>query len=97
MKLSVTELETLKSNSLSIRNAKDIAKLIESDNTVGGVFPNAAEEDFKNPDIQKFKEKWCGWWPVARILLTIAMIFTGEKADKVINALIKLGDTNCTV
>lgn len=95
MKLTVNELETLKANSLSIRNAKDIAEQIDSDHTVGGIFPNAATGDFTNPDIQKFKEKWCGWWPVARILLTLAKIFTGDKADKVIDAILKLGDTVC--
>lgn len=95
MKLSQQELEALKVNSLSIKDAKNMAEQIESDHTVGGLFPQGAVGDFSNPDIAKFKDKWCPWWPIARILLTIAKVFTGDKGDKVIDALMKLGDTVC--
>lgn len=95
MKLTANELELLKANSLNISNARDIANQIESDHTVGGIFPNAINDDYSNPDIQKFKDKWCAWWPVARILLTIAKIFTGNKGDNAIEAMISLGDSVC--
>ncbi|MBN9283570.1 MULTISPECIES: hypothetical protein [unclassified Flavobacterium] len=95
MKLSASELELLKANSLSMRNARDIARHIESDYTVGGIFPNGKSGDFDTPNVERFQSKWCSWWPVARILLTLAKIFTGEKGDKAINALIALGDTVC--
>lgn len=97
MKLTKTELDTLKANSLSIRNARDIALQIESDPTFSGIFPNARTGDFTNPDQEKFKDKWCGWWPIAKILLTIAKTFTGDNADKAIDAIISLGDRVCVV
>lgn len=95
MTLTETELSTLKANSLSIQNAKEMAKLIDSDHTVGGIFPNGKNGDFSDPKIEIFKSKWCGWWPVAKILLTIAKIFTGDNADKVIDEILKLGSNVC--
>ncbi len=95
MELTKIELETLKANSLSIRNARDIAKQIESDPTFSGIFPNGKTGDFTNPNEEKFKNKWCGWWPIAKILLTIAKTFTGDNADKAIDAIIGLGDRIC--
>lgn len=95
MSLSKNDLEILKANSLSVANAKAIAEQIESDSTVGGIFPHGNSGDFTDPDIEKFKSKWCSWWDVARILLTLAKIFTGENADKVIDAILKLGDSVC--
>ncbi len=95
MKLSSSELELLKSSSLNFQNAKVIGELINSDRTVGGIFMNAGNGDFSNPDVDKFEAKYCAWWPLARILLTIAKVFTGEKTDKVIDELLKLGDRVC--
>lgn len=95
MSLSKEELELLKVNSLSVSNAKSVAEQIENDYTAGGIFPKGSEEDFSNPNMDKFKSKWCSWWKVAKILLTIAKIFTGDKGDKVIDALLSLGNENC--
>lgn len=95
MALTTIELETLKANSLSVSNARDIATQIESDHTIGGIFPAGASGDFTNPDEEKFKAKWCGWWPVAKILLTLAKIFTGDNADKAIDAILNLGNSIC--
>ena len=97
MQLEKHELDALQSNSLSIRDARDISELIDSDLSVNGIFPNntAAAEDFTNPDIEKFKAKWCSWWPIAKILLQIAKIFTKERGDQVIDEMIKLGNTVC--
>lgn len=98
MQLQQHELDALQANSLSIRDAKDIGSLIDSDVTVNGIFPNNTEdvEDYTNPDIEKFKDKWCSWWPIAKILLHIAKIFTKKRGDKVINEMIELGNTLCT-
>jgi hypothetical protein len=93
MVLTKNELETLKMNSLSISNAKDIANQIESDLTVGGIFPNAETGNFENPNIEIFTQKWLWWWLAAKILLKLAKVFTGEKADKVIDKIILLGDS----
>ena len=97
MRLEKHELDALQSNSLSIRDARDISSLIDGDLSVNGIFPNNKEEaeDFTNPDIEKFKDKWCSWWPIAKILLNIAKIFTKERGDKVINELLKLGNVVC--
>lgn len=43
-------------------------------------------------DAQKWAEKFIDWWPVSRQLLTIAKIFTNDKTDAVIDAIIKAGD-----
>ncbi len=94
MKLSQNELAALEANSLSIKDAKEIGILIESDLTANGIFPNnSVSEDYSNPDIEKFKSKWCTWWPVAQILLKIAKIFTKERGDKLIDEIIKLGNS----
>jgi hypothetical protein len=95
MILTSSELEILKANSLSVANAQNLARQIESDITVGGIFPNANSGDYSNPDIEKFKSKWCSWWIVAKILLNIAKVFTGPIADKAIDKLIELGDRVC--
>ncbi|MFW0736735.1 hypothetical protein [Flavobacterium sp. T12S277] len=95
MGLTQSDLETLRANSLSIGNARDIAQQIESDPTFSGIFPNGTTGDFANPDERKFKDKWCGWWPTAKILLTIAKTFTGDNADRAIDAIISLGDRIC--
>lgn len=95
MRLSAAELEILKTNSLNLRNAKDLAKQIEADATVSGIFPKGAEGDYSNPNIEIFKRKWCSWWPVARLLLPLAKIFTNDEGDKKIDAIIELGDSVC--
>jgi hypothetical protein len=51
--------------------------------------------DFTHPDIEKFKTKWCPIWPYVRVLLNIAKIFTNDRVDKVIDALLALGDEVC--
>ena len=89
------ELEALKANSLSLENARVIADQIEKDLTVGGIFPNGNTADFTHPDIEKFKAKWCPIWPYVRVLLNIAKIFTNDRVDKVIDALLALGDEVC--
>jgi hypothetical protein len=89
------ELEALKANSLSLENARVIADQIEKDPTVGGIFPNGNTADFTHPDIEKFKSKWCPIWPYVRVLLNIAKIFTNDRVDKVIDALLALGDEVC--
>lgn len=95
MKLGKEELNTLAANSLSMQNAKAIGMHIDEDHSVGGIFPNGKSGDFSNPDIEKFKNKWCSWWPIAKILLNIAKVFTKEKGDKVLDALLELGNTVC--
>jgi hypothetical protein len=95
MSLSSKELEMLKANSLNLSDAKTLSDLISNDHSVGGIFPNGANGDFTNPDIEAFKAKYCSWWPIARILFVIGKIFTKEKGDKVIDALISLGDQVC--
>ena len=97
MRLEKHELDALQANSLSIRDARDISSLIDGDLSVNGIFPNNTEEteDFSNPDVEKFKAKWCSWWPIAKILLHIAKIFTKERGDKVIDEMIELGNTVC--
>jgi hypothetical protein len=89
------ELEALKANSLSLENARVIADQIENDLTVGGIFPNGNNADFTHPDIEKFKTKWCPIWPYVRVLLNIAKLFTNDRVDKVIDALLGLGDEVC--
>ena len=93
--MTVSELEIFKANSLSLENSRQIGLQLEKDPTAGGVFPKAAEDNFTEVDKEKFKEKWCGWWKVAKILLKIAKIFTGKKTDKVIDNLLKFGDKVC--
>ncbi|TXI88286.1 MAG: hypothetical protein E6Q37_00460 [Crocinitomicaceae bacterium] len=95
MKLNQQELDVLKANSLSLTDVKQMAELIDSDHSIGGIFPNGTNGDFSNADIEKFMNKWCSWWPIARILLTVAKAFTNDKVDKVIDALLKLGDSVC--
>lgn len=95
MSLSSKELEMLKANSLNLSDAKTLSDLISADHSVGGIFPNGASGDFSNPDIEAFKSKYCSWWPIARILFVIGKIFTKEKGDQVIDALISLGDQVC--
>lgn len=95
MSLSNAQLELLTKSGFNLKDVKEIALLIESDYTVKGIFPDALDHNFSNPDIEKFKDKWCAWWPVAKILLTIAKVFTKEVGDKVIDALLKLGDELC--
>lgn len=95
MALSAQELEMLKANSLNLHNAKAIGDMINDDMTAGGIFAHGEEEDFSNPDIEAFKNKYCGWWPIARILLNLAKIFTKKKGDRVLNEMIKLGDEVC--
>jgi hypothetical protein len=89
------ELEILKTNSLSLGNARIIASQIESDYTAGGVFPKAGENNFTEINEKVFKAKWCFWWKFAKILLKIAKIFTKSKGDKVIDNLLKLGNKIC--
>jgi hypothetical protein len=95
MSLTNAELELLKANSLSVANAQNMANNITNDMTVGGIFPKANAGDLSNPDTEKFKAKWCSWWPVAKILLKVAKAFTNDKADKVIDALLEVGDNVC--
>ena len=95
MKLTDSELELLAANSLSIDNAASIGEQIENDLSVGGIFPDGSNGNFDNPNEALFKSKWCSWWPVAKILLTIAKTFTGPAGDKVIDALISLGNRVC--
>ena len=95
MKLTAQELDFLKANSLNMANAKDMAELIKSDVTLGGIFPNAATGDFSNPNTKLFSEKWCAIWDWAKILLRLAKIFTNDKIDKVIDALLALGNKVC--
>lgn len=90
-----SELETLKANSLSLENARQIGLQLEKDPTASGVFPKGAEEDFSVVDEERFKDKWCTWWKLAKIILKIAKVFTGNKADKVIDNLLKVGNTIC--
>lgn len=95
MALTAIELEILKTNSLSLSNARAIGTQIESDLSAGGIFPHGANGDFSNPDMEKFRSKWCDWWVIAKILLSLAKVFTGPKADKVLDALLALGNTTC--
>lgn len=95
MSLSSKELDMLKANSLNLKDAKILSELVNEDHSVGGIFPKGAQGDFSNPDIEAFKAKYCSWWPIARILFVIGKIFTKEKGDKVIDALISLGDEVC--
>lgn len=95
MKFTENEMDVLVTNSLDLRNAKLLAELVESDYTVGGIFPKGAEGDFTNPNHDEFKRKFCPWWKLARILFNIAKIFTKKKGDKALDALILLGDTIC--
>lgn len=89
------ELEILRTNSLSLENAKSIANQIEKDPTVGGLFPNAESGDFTTVDEVKFKSRWCFWWKVARPLLKLAKIFTGNKGDAIIDSIMKTGNVLC--
>lgn len=95
MELTIKEFETLTANSLSIDNAKSIAIQIENDLTVGGVFPKAEEDVFTVIDKDRFKARYCWWWKLAKVLLKLAKVFTGKKADKVIDHLIKVGNQIC--
>lgn len=95
MKLSTKELEILKTNSLSVSNARRLALQIETDPTVGGIFPKAEEEDFSIINEEKFKQKYCWWWNVAKILLTLAKVFTGRRGDQILDHLLKLGNHIC--
>ncbi len=92
---SAQEIETLKTNSLSMQNAKVFGEMVESDLTIGGIFPNANNDDFSNANEAIFKGKWCSWWILGKQLLSLAKIFTGPKADKAIDKLIELGDRIC--
>lgn len=94
-KLNSSELESLKNNPEHVKSAKLIADQISEDSTVGGVFPKADDGNFEQIDLEIFKEKWCSWWPVARILLVVAKIFTGKRVDKIINQILKTGDEVC--
>lgn len=89
------ELEILRTNSLSLENAKSIANQIDKDPTVGGLFPNANNGDFTTVNEAKFKSRWCFWWKVAKPLLKLAKIFTGNKVDAIIDNIIKVGDRLC--
>ena len=95
MSLSSKELEMLKANSLNLSDAKTLSDLVSADHSVGGIFPNGKNGDFSNPDIEAFKSKYCAWWPIARILFVIGKIFTKDKGDQVMDALIALGDEVC--
>jgi len=94
-KLNSSELESLKNNPEHVKSAKLIADQITKDPTSGGVFPKANEGNFEEVDHEIFKDKYCDWWPVIRILLIIAKIFTGKKGDKAINRTIEVGDEVC--
>lgn len=95
MKLNSQELEKLEASSLNLSGAKTLADFLTIDPTAGGVFPNGNNGIFDNPDIERFKKKYCPWWPVARKLLMLAKIFTNDTIDRVIDALIELGDGVC--
>ncbi|MEN8825793.1 MAG: hypothetical protein ABF273_05500 [Wenyingzhuangia sp.] len=95
MNLTTKEIEILKTNSLSLQNAQAIAIQLEKDPTVGGIFPNALADDFSVVSEEKFKKKYCWWWKLAKILLTLAKVFTGNRGDQVIEQLIKLGNHIC--
>ena len=93
--MTSSELEILKTNSLSLENARQIGLQLEKDPTAGGVFPKAAEGNFSIVNEDAFKEKWCTWWKLAKIVLKIAKVFTGAKTDKLINSLLRVGNTIC--
>jgi len=95
MPLTEQELDFLRVNSLSVKNARELAEFIESDDTVGGIFPNGAAGDFTTFNAEAFKKKWCSWYPIARILLKIAKAFAGPKGDEKIDAIIEIGDSLC--
>lgn len=89
------EMKSLTSNSLSLTNAKHFAQMIKSDLTIGGIFPNAYLGDFSEINTEKFQSKFCGFWPLAKKLLSLAKVFTNDKIDTIIDKLIAFGDVNC--
>ncbi len=93
--LSQERLEELRANSLTLQDAKTVRDFVTEDATVGGIFPNVTDDNLGDPNVERFKEKYCSWWPIARILLSIAKIFTNEKVDKIIDGLLALGDEHC--
>lgn len=95
MAITSKQLEQFSENSLNVSNAISLANQISSDPTVNGIFPNGDKGDFSNPDTKKFNEKWCKVWKIAKVLLEFAKIFTNDKIDKVIDALIALGNSTC--
>ena len=88
-------LQELEANSQHLQNAKNLAQSIINDPTVGGIFPNAANGDFSSPNIERFKGKFCSWWPLAKKLLKLAKVFTNSRIDAIIDQLIELGDSIC--
>lgn len=81
----------------NLADAKIMADFIEQDNTVGGIFPHGLPGPGEHPetsrDVEAFKRKYDRrWWPVMRVVLKLAKIFTGEQVDRIIDALIALGD-----
>lgn len=97
MNFTTEQLELINKNSVNVSNAMRLARFIEDDFTVGGIFPNADSDDLSTVDERKFSQKWCKWWTVAEVLLKLAKAFTGDKGDKVIDAILELGNKVCKV
>lgn len=93
MILTADELDLMKANSLRVSNAREITDRINTDLTVGGLFPNAGVGDFSSYDIEKFRTEWYINWEINLIMLRIARTFANEITANSINALIDLG--NC--
>lgn len=66
-------------NLVTFENAEKLAQVIR--------LKQITEED-----AEKWAQKFSDWWPVARQLLTIAKVFTNDKTDRVIDAIIRAGD-----
>ena len=92
MNLSKENLQKLNKQSLNFETAKVFADFIKEDNTVGGIFP---EGNTEKHDEVKFKEKWCKIWFFANPILNIAKLFTDDKVDAIIDALLVIGDKTC--
>lgn len=95
MQINQQEMELLKGSMLNLESARIMAERIDSDYTVNGIFPEGATENYSVVNEEKFKKRFCSWWPVARILLILAKNFTNERGDLVIDALIAVGDRLC--
>lgn len=93
--MTTADIKALHENGFQAADAKAIADMVSSDATAGGIFPNAELGDFNAPDIDRFKSKYCSWWPIAKLLLGFAKVFTGPRGDRTLDALIELGNKVC--